>query len=73
MSIITKMRIDQLKKMSELLMTCSDTSLLSSWWSVAIPNNASEEDFQEIAESDILYNECIAVFKRIVNNQNFYI
>lgn len=73
MTIITKMRIEQLKKMTDLLMTCSDTSLLSSWWSVAIPNNASEEDFKEIAENNELFNECIAVFKRIVNNQNFYI
>lgn len=67
------MRIEQLKLMHELLMTCNDEELLGTWFALCVPDQPDEDDFKWIAESNEDFETCVRVFKKIVNNENFYI
>lgn len=73
MNVKTRLRIEQLKQMDKLLYTCNNINLLGAWYTNGVPNCAERNDYISIAESDERYNECIAVFKKIVNNDEFYI
>ena len=60
-----KARIKQLKSMHELMCQANDESIYCSWIYL-MPDEATEEDFKEIALDDKQYNECFDLFIKLI-------
>ena len=67
-----KLRIDQLKAMNEFVCSANDETLFYEWIEQAIPDEPSESDYEFIASDDVLYNDCVNLFKKIVNDNDAY-
>lgn len=67
-----KLRIDQLKAMNEFVCSANDETLFCEWIEQAIPDEPSESDYEFIASDDVLYNDCVNLFKKIVNENDTY-
>lgn len=60
-----KARIQQLKSMNELICQANDEGIYYSWIYL-MPDEATEEDFKEIALDDEQYNECFDLFVKLI-------
>ena len=58
-------RAAQLKAMHELISNCNDEMIYGSWI-YTMPDGATDEDFNDIALNEELYNECFDKFLRLV-------
>ena len=58
-------RAAQLKAMHEMISNCNDEFIYESWI-YTMPDGATEEDFNDIALNEELYNECFDKFLRLV-------
>lgn len=54
-------RVEQLKAMHELMRNANDEGIYMTWI-YTMPDEPSEEDFNDIAMDDELYNECFDAF-----------
>lgn len=58
-------RKEQLKAMDNFIRTkINDESLIYSIWLVHMPDGADEYDYEEIAEDEELFNDCLDAFMR---------
>ena len=65
--MIAKMKIEQLKKMDKFIrQNMDDEEDIIFWLTVAVPDNASEEDYVFIANDEELFNTCCRVFSGLV-------
>ena len=60
-------RIRQLKAMHELMTLANDENIYMAWI-YTMPDEPSEEDFEDIAEDDEMYNECFDAFVRLIKH-----
>lgn len=67
-----KLRIEQLKAMNEFVCSTNDETLFYEWIELAIPDEPDESDYEFIASDDTLYNDCVNLFKKIVNDNDAY-
>lgn len=61
-------RVEQLKAMHELMRNANDEYIYMTWIVTGIPDEPSEEDFQDIALDDELYNECFDLFVELIKS-----
>lgn len=61
-------RIKQLKAMHELMTLANDEDIYMAWI-YTMPDEPSEEDFEDIAEDDEMYNECFDAFVRLIKHE----
>ena len=60
-------RVWELKKMDKYIReNVSDEDGIMWWLTVGVPDNASQEDFEFIAQDDELFNTCNRVFSSLV-------
>ena len=50
----------------------NNEELIEEWLTYGVPDEASEDDYHAIAEDDELYNGCVKIFKRTVENDECY-
>lgn len=62
-------RIKQLKAMHELMTLANDEDIYMAWI-YTMPDEPSEEDFEDIAEDDEMYNECFDAFVRLIKDND---
>ena len=67
-----KLRIDQLKAMDEFVRSTNDETLFYEWIELAVPDEPDESDYEFIASDNKLYNDCVNLFKKIVNDNDAY-
>lgn len=65
MDYITKYRVRKLKAMHEMMLNINDEEYYFTWI-YTIPDEPSEEDFEDIAEDVETYNEVEELFKRLI-------
>ncbi|MBP3708306.1 MAG: hypothetical protein J6J36_06840 [Clostridia bacterium] len=70
--ITTQLRVEQLKAMNTCILTSNDEELIEEWLVYGVPDEPTEEDFYDIAENGEAYAECIKIFKRTIQNEDFY-
>lgn len=65
MNMITKYRIRKLKAMHEMILNIDDENYYMTWI-YTVPDEPSDNDFEDIAENIEMYNEVEALFKRLI-------
>ena len=65
MNMITKYRIRKLKAMHEMILNINDENYYMTWI-YTVPDEPSDNDFEDIAENIEMYNEVEALFKRLI-------
>jgi DNA-directed RNA polymerase subunit RPC12/RpoP len=63
-----KARTEQLKAMHELMLNANDEEIYMSWIYL-MPDEPSEEDFEDIAMDDEQYNECFDLFIELIKDE----
>lgn len=63
--LVRNARIRQLKAMHELMMVANEEDIYFTWI-YTMPDEPSEEDFEDIADDDEMYNHCFDVFLRLI-------
>ena len=58
-------RIGKLKAMHNMMLLVNDEDYYMTWIAV-VPDEPTEEDFEEMAEDTEFYNEAEALFKRLI-------
>lgn len=61
-------RVAQLKAMHELMLNANDEGIYMTWI-LLMPDCPMEEDFEDIAADEGLYNECFDLFVRLIAKQ----
>lgn len=64
-------RAKQIKAMDEMARTANDEYLWMAWIAV-VPDEASDEDYEDIAEDEDLFKEAVDMFKIIINKKGFW-
>lgn len=65
-------RVWELEKMDKYIReNISDESGIMHWLSVGVPDNASQEDFEFIAQDEELFNTCNRVFSSLVIEETY--
>ena len=64
-----KARMDQLKAMHDLMLSANDEGIYMTWIVTGVPDEPSEDDFEYIATSDELYNECFDLFVKLIKHE----
>ena len=67
-----KCRIEQLKAMDAFMHTVNREDLIEEWLSCGVPGGGQEEYYEDIAEDDEAYNDCVRIFKRMVKDDDCY-
>ena len=62
---VKKQRITQLKAMHKLMLNANDEEIYMTWI-YRVPDQPTEEDFEDIAEDDEEYNECFELFLKLI-------
>ena len=65
-SWVLKARIEQLKAMHTLMINANDERIYAAWITTGVPDGATKEDFEYIADDDELYTECFDLFAKLV-------
>ena len=68
----TEFRVTQLKAMDDFMHSVNNEELIDSWLTYGVPDEASEEDYEEIAADDEYYANCVSIFKRTVQDDDCY-
>ena len=61
-----KARMAQLKAMHELMMNANNEGIYMVWIVTGVPDCPTEDDFEDIAADDKLYNECFDLFVKLI-------
>lgn len=69
---LLELRITQLKAMDDFMHSLNNEELIDDWLTNGVPDDASEDDFLEIARDDELYYSCVKIFKRTVIDDECY-
>ena len=65
-------RVWELKKMDKYIReNVSDEESIEWWLTIGVPDNASQEDFEFIAQDDELFNTCNRVFSSLVIEETY--
>ena len=59
-------RVNQLREMHALMCNANDENIYYNHWIYLMPDEATEEDFIDIASNDDLYNECFDLFIKLI-------
>lgn len=74
MDTMTKYRIRKIKAMHEMVLNIDNEGYYMTWI-YTVPDEPTEEDFEDIAEDVEFYNEVESLFKRLIakaiNNNDF--
>lgn len=65
MNYVTKYRIRKLKAMHEMVLNIDDENYYMTWI-YTVPDEPSDNDFEDIAENIEMYNEVESLFKRLI-------
>ena len=68
----TQLRVNQLKIMDKFIHSVNDEELMVDWLTNGVPDEATEDDYRFIAESDDLYVDCVRIFKRTTQDDDCY-
>lgn len=63
-------RVAQLKAMHELMRNANDEEIYMTWIVAGVPDEPREEDFEDIAADDDMYNECFDLFIKLIKDEN---
>ncbi len=69
---LIELRVNQLKAMDQFVHEVNDEELIDDWLKNGVPDEASEDDYEEIAADDKLYYECVKIFKHIAIEDDVY-
>ena len=68
-----ELRVDQLKAMDAFMHSLNNEELISLWLTNGVPDEASEDDYYEIAQDEDLYYECVQIFKwTVIDDECYY-
>ena len=65
MNYVTKYRIRKLKAMHEMVLNIDDENYYMTWI-YTVPDEPSDNDFEDIAENIEMYNEVETLFKKLI-------
>ena len=65
-SITKKSNIERLKAMHQLIRNIDNENAYMEWIVEGIPDEPSEDDFDFIASDEEEYNDCVNLFKEII-------
>ncbi len=66
MDMMTKYRIEKLKAMHNMMMNIDDENYYMTWICTAVPDEPTEDEFEDMAENIETYNDVEALFKRLI-------
>lgn len=69
---LIELRVNQLKAMDKFVHEVNDEELIEDWLTNGVPDEASEDDYDEIAANDELYYGCVRLFKHVVIEDGAY-
>ena len=66
--VVVNSNIERLKAMHNLVREIDDERAYMTWIALAVPDEPDESTFRFIAEDKEMYNDCVSVFKDIINS-----
>ena len=67
---LVKTRFNMLKEMDEIIRDgVGDEEIDEIWFSVGVPDEASDDDLMFIAKDDNLFADIVRIFSNIINNE----
>ena len=70
----SKMRIEErvslLKAMNTIMLNENDEDIINTWLDLCVPDNASEEDYESIAEDDEAFTDICKEFLIFMRNKD---
>ena len=63
-------RVSLLKAMNTIMLNENDEDFIDTWFCLGVPDNASEEDYESIAEEDAAFIDICKEFMKLMRNKD---